>query len=492
MSNPTPLSDATLQRDAAALFSFVDSICLYCDEERDSPAYLDPSKRFFQYIRELGDATKAYLNVFPAKAPKDPRLYQDYRQKLETIRFAWFELHRLIKPAVDADTLNIPYTLVEALTSRLNRVRGFESTTFAIFHIDELNYLEVPVSEIKKTTERLERVIPDRPLFPTDLGMIGIPYSQASSLYLNCPISHEMGHFVFEKLDLKGKLLPEIGKSLERALGPQFSVVTDENLDWCKDRLAAWAEELFCDLFAIWLIGPCYALTYVELFGLTTILDPASSTGFSVTAGSTIFSRSHPADLFRLRQQVLLLRTLGWWDEVDSIKSHYVDVLRDAVGLQDTVFQFQTTEQGYAAQTLQAFLALAPLVATQVEDAMKDVQGKALESGVDGFKKFGGLIGQYLVRAVVPSTIFDGKDHWYPDTVALLNASVKFYLASLEDLIDGVKDQKKFLAGHRSRWIKRVELLTSKAIEDHALLVGEKGVTRLGSSFKRPDPNSPE
>jgi hypothetical protein len=243
MSQQMQLDVETLQRDAAALFSFVDSICIHCYQDSESPAYLKPSIEFFKYIRELGDATKAYLNAFPAKAPRDPPLYQGYRQKLEIIRSGWFWFHLFIKPAVDADTLNIPHTLIEALTRRLNLIRKFEETRFAIFHFDELNYLEIPVSGIKETVDRFSRVIPDPPPFPPSLGLIGIPYSQASSLYLNCLIAHEMGHFVFEELALKDGLLPEIGSQLKE--------VSEASLDWSKDRLVSWAEELFCDLFAV-------------------------------------------------------------------------------------------------------------------------------------------------------------------------------------------------------------------------------------------------
>jgi len=489
MPRRAQLGVETLRIDAAALFSFVDSICQFC-VDRDSPAYLEPSKDFFKYIRDLGDATKAYLNVFSEKAPRDPRLYQGYRQKLETIRSAWFEFHQFIKPAIDADTLSMPYSLVEALTGRLNEVKDLDKTRFVLFHLDEVNYLQIRVSEVKRTADRLSIIIPDAQPFPADLGMIGIPYSQSSPLFLNCLIAHEIGHFVFQKFDRKKRLLPDVQKCLNASLAAHAGA-TAEMLDWSRDRLLSWAEELFCDLFAILLVGPCYALAYVELFGLTTVLnpDPGVASGYSVTAESIIFSRSHPADLFRLKQHVALLQgNIGWWPKVSAIRSHYIDVLEAASSLPDDKFFFYTDEQpaAYCVDTLKGFFALAPTVQNTVSEI---TQG--LDPGVRDYERFGALIESHLEQAVVPSTVFDGKDHWYPDTVALLNASMKFSLESLEKLINSVQNQKAFLAGHRSRWLNRVESLTSKAIEDHYLLVTEKGKVPVGSSFKRPDLSSP-
>ncbi len=175
MPKQTALGAETLQRDAAALFSFVDSIYAHCHKGDESPVYPESSLRFFGFIRELSDATKAYLNTFAGNAPSTPRLYQAYRQKLETIRSSWLEFHFLIKSTVDADTLSFPYTLVQALTERLNAIPQFKDIRFAIFHFDELNYLEVPVSDIKTTTGRLRGIVPDSPEFPRDLGLIGFP-----------------------------------------------------------------------------------------------------------------------------------------------------------------------------------------------------------------------------------------------------------------------------------------------------------------------------
>ncbi len=487
MPNQAQLGVETLKRDAAALFSFVDSVCQFC-VDHDSPAYLSPSKEFFKYIRDLGDATKAYLNIFSEKAPKDSRLYQDYRQKLETIRSGWFEFHQFIKPAIDADTLSMPYPLVEALTRRLNQIKQLEKTKFILFHLDEVNYLQVRVSGLTRTADRLANIIPDARGFPPELGMIGIPYSQSSPLYLNCLIAHEIGHFVFQRLAQMKKLLPKVKVSLDSL--SVMAGTTAEQLDWSRDRLLSWAEELFCDLFAIRLVGPCYSFAYVELFGLTTILNPTAGVGYSLTPESIIFSRSHPADLFRLNQHVALLQgSAGWWKKVEVIESHYVDVLRAAAAIRDSTFLFPTKEQepSYASATLAGFFVLAPEVGKIIAEVTHD-----LDSGISEYERFGDLIEAYLQRAVVPSTVFDGQDHWYPDTVALLNASMKFSLESLKKLMDGVKDQKELLAGHRSKWISRVESLTSKAIEDHHLLVSEKGAKPVGSSFKRADLRPPE
>jgi len=246
-------------------------------------------------------------------------------------------------------------------------------------------------------------------------------------------------------------------------------------------------EEVFCDLFAVWLIGPCYSFSYIELFGLTTNLDPSTASGFTVTDGSVLFSRSHPADLFRLKHHVLLLQKLGWWEQVSSVRSHYVDVLRAAEHLNESEFQFSSTEYAHAGQTLRAFLPAAETAVDLVSDIMKNSRGNEFDCGLLGYKKHGQLVGQYLAEAVVPSTVYDGKDHLYPEVVTLMNASMKFYLESLEVLVNGIEDQNSSLAAHRSKWMNRLESLTGKALEDNHLLISEEGVQQVGGTFQRSD-----
>jgi hypothetical protein len=70
----------------------------------------------------------------------------------------------------------------------------------------------------------------------------------------------------------------------------------------------------------------------------------------------------------------------------------------------------------------------------------------------------------------VPSTlVLDGGRLVYPDPITIINASYRFYLESVPDLVDNIRGQDES-AGTRAKWVERLELWTLKAIEDHSLL----------------------
>jgi hypothetical protein len=477
-----------LRHDAAALYHFVDSICARCDERRASPAYLGPSRKFFRYIRELGQATKVYTNDFVNSVPKDPRLYKVYREKLHLLASSWTALHRYVKAALDADTPSIPSPLVDSFLRRFTSIPRFKDAAFTVFHLHELNYLQVRAGFVRALAKKLRSIIPGAPEFPSNLGMIGIPYSQSSAVYLNCLIPHEMGHFVFQELDKFGELAPEIEKSLHDVLGAgdaavgkkKFSLLKPEHQAWCINRVASWTEEIFCDLFAVTMVGPAYSMAYIELFGLTTVLDPATSSNYALTPEFCEFSASHPADLFRLKQHVALLGELGyekkrkrltWWDEVKGFQTHYVDVLKAAANIGDIEYissADQRTHQ-YYDETRKAFFGLASIVRASVINTVGGI-----DLGLHGFQLFRQSIEEYLSHGVVPSTVLVKGHLLFPAPIAVLNASWKFYLESLDILISRIEGQDPAKVSDRQRWIERLELWTIKAIEDHKLLTGQK------------------
>lgn len=458
-----------LRHDAASLYRFVDSVCSLCDQPRDYPAYLPASEEFFKYIRLLGESAKRYLDFFPQSVPTgDPVLYEARRSKLRLLRLSWFEIHQYVKATVDADSLNVPLPFIHGVLRRLRKIRGLEKTDFTLFHIDELNYLQVRAAFFRDRAQRLRDILKgfDPPEFPRNLGTIGIPYSQASALFLNCLIPHEMGHFVFQEQDRIKDLLGDMSGAVNKVLAASISAAKAADLVWLRTTLAAWSEEIFCDLLAIWLVGPCYCFAFIELFDVTAQFDTP------VSVGPYPFFPRHPADAFRMVQHVVVLKTLGWWNEVTKFTSHYARLLQAIETIPNSAFTFVSTEnQQLAPYAIQAFFELVPTV----HRVLKAVVG-SLESGVDAFRTHDTAIEEFLRNGVVPSSIPVGDRRICPEPIALLNAAYKFYLESITTLMSQIDGQDPALAKDRARWSHRLELWITKAIEDY-LLLNPEGVT---------------
>src|SRR5450755_780939 len=74
---------------------------------KNTPATKVHPKKFFKYIHSLGEATKNYLAQFvssldPNLASSDPQDFYSQTQVIRTLRHSWFDLHQLVKPALDA------------------------------------------------------------------------------------------------------------------------------------------------------------------------------------------------------------------------------------------------------------------------------------------------------------------------------------------------------------------------------------------------------
>jgi hypothetical protein len=299
-----------VRHDAASLQRFVDSIASSCQRDEEYPCYEEASKKFFKYIHLLGEATKNYLAQFvssldPNLASSDPQDFYSQTQVIRTLRHSWFELHQLVKPALDADTLHVPYPLVRALTSRFRLIAGFDHAEFAVLHSTELNYFQMRASYMRNFAAEIAAIVPAAPPFP-QLGIVAIPYSQSSSLFLNVALAHEMGHFAFQERDEASKLSPVVVGAIQAAAGRALLPL---ELAWCKDRVLRWCEEVYCDLFALSLIGPAFSFSFIELFAYSR-LAPNLSRGGSTTApiaSVATFVDSHPAAAYRLGEHVRFL-----------------------------------------------------------------------------------------------------------------------------------------------------------------------------------------
>jgi hypothetical protein len=431
--------------------------------ETGPQAYDSPS---IKYVDGLANATLKYLDRFADAAPSDPGSYHIYRQKLWDLRSSWAILHNFIEPAVDADTLRLPLSLIQWLTQRLNTIPGCNASRFVVFHTSEVNYLHLNTSWVRSLAGQLSALVPGGQPFPSDLGLIGIPYSQGSTLCLNCLIPHEMGHYVYQETNGFKKLLPHIGHSIGKVLAPKIASVTPPDLQWCLDRIQSWAQETFCDLFATWMIGPAYAYAYIEIFDLSRLLNPDGK----ALDLECEFNSSHPSHVFRLQRQIQPLIQLGWWPYVEHLNSHYSVVLQVISKVDPGKFTFSSPEKPHmAADTLASFELLSEHIHAFITSLLN-----TLDSGVAPFKEYQKDIRNYLSRAIVPSSIIHKGVLTYPDPIAIVNAAYGLQLEALEELINHIESQDPTSVLTRSQWIDRLELWTMKAIEDNGLLIRQK------------------
>lgn len=478
-----------VRHDAAALHRFIDSIASGCKVAEGYPSYAESSTAFFNYISSLAEKTKAYLKQFvdnldPKLAVDDPQDFYDRTQIIRNLRINWFELHELVKPALEADTLHVPYPLVNALISRLRMIKRFEGVRFTVLHTNYLNYFQIGARSMRELAAEIARIVPHAPSFPKKLGIIAHPYSQSSSIFLNFALAHEMGHFVFQEGGKASKIRPTIAKALKKSLKTLKASAPGLKLGrrdpvWCRDQVLKWCEEIYCDLFALWLIGPCFSFSFIELFALSRLASGTGRTGAAPPISSLAsFKDSHPATAFRIGEHVRFLKSkeLGWWDKIDvnakdgpkNRTNHYLTLMAEAEALPLSTFTFRSQfKPDLSDVVIDTFFMAVREVSRVVKDTFLGVPTEI--SSFDGQPSERTMIEKYLSFGVVPSRlVFPNGTIKSPNIVALLNAANFFYIERLDLLINQIDDGRPDCLECRAFWAERVEMWTSKALEDIA------------------------
>ncbi len=452
-----------LGHELAALLALVQSIVAPCELPPGAVAYTAASEQFRNHIIELGKRTGQYLSTFPPEAEHIGEDEEDYGSpagELAEIKSAWKQLHPYIRPAIQADTLHQPTSLVDALTSRFCEIAGFEQATFTIFHVEEFNYLHLYASEIAALTNKLAKLVGATEL--PEFGLIGIPSSQSSALFLNCLIAHEMGHYVAAKKRFLAHILGEAEESLKLTMKENYPEGKESfQLPF---KLAKWSEELFCDLFAVQLVGPCYAFAYIELYDQLQLLKFDGTLHRERLKTGLDFYQGYPSHPFRVQRQALMLRDSGWWPHVRKMKTRHAALLEQLIDVSDDDHKDANADK---RQLVEAFLAI-------VEEVVRFL-GKVTGSLDDHVHEFGALnptILEYLENGIVPSTlnvrIIDDKVETgvRPSFVALANSGVSFYLERIPALMGRIEGAKVDSTEDRVFWMRKVEGWVAKALED--------------------------
>lgn len=454
MNDPQTL----LRKDAADLHRFLQPIAKMCAvDRRDHPYYNDASYSFFNHIYGLIVDTLKYLEGPSQRPSNHPQIQHSLRQRLKLLRDSWGLLHRYIKPSLDADALHIPFPLLNVLNDKLKQVPGCSDFECAVFQLAAVNYVMLPYNEVNRMANRIAGIVKGQP-FPRNLTLVGIPYSQSSGLFLNCLIPHEMAHFVYQEV-----MGEEVRAKVDSVLNSHYADVQDaEAISQVRDLLSQWVEEIFCDLFAISLVGPAFTFAFAEMTSASLIIDECEGK----LTQSFEFGLSHPADVARFHLHMKYLQTLGWWDPIQDWKSNSVELLKQCNKVSEHTSASSTIPPDvHKLLDLKCFWEasewLLDFVRTKVPTSRGDI---------DGLGDYYGEVSKYLARAIVPSTIITESGPAFPTPVVLINSAFRFVLEDFDKLLENIENAVPDSVSDRSWYTERLEIWILKALEDYRLL----------------------
>jgi hypothetical protein len=446
---------AAFLHDAAVLYTFAHFIEEYCKEQARSQRYVDASGDFFSYSESVARHIKLKVQDDLDRAQKFPQAIapsriDTLRRNALTFKDYLRLLHTLIKPAADADTLSIPAPLVNLACDHLQQIDGMDDSRVAVLLTPELMYFQRPHSHVKQQAAIVGRLIPEAKKFPSRLGFIELPYSQGPGFFTNLAIYHEMGHFVYEELSTSVSPRVQL-RALEQAIDE--SVIAFVKLEKKPRALAekildSWTQEIFCDLLALYLVGPAFSFALVEIFALLGSLSWGKR---------TTFSQEHPAPACRFAEHLRFLRDAStWWRAIAHIQPRQKKLIEEFASIPRSQYGVY---DGVPKALMGPFLdSIVPRVGELVRAIAPNPKLAAKR-----FEKTRREIEDCLSVGVVPH-VSTGSP---PDPVSIINAAFCFYLTSLPDMVGRFEGPGASAnAEKRSKWTRKLEDWTMKAIED--------------------------
>lgn len=449
-------------RDAARLYRLVDQVASFVREHQSIRSYPPESRAFLEFVVVAAESTKTFLETrvggigaSSSGSLPDPRL----PARVAFISEIWGKLHNFVKPVADAHTLQIPLALVRLLNRQAQGLGLSDEPVVAIELVSPLNYLQRKHSPLRLLAAALRnRLGTDAEFeFPKGLGIVGLPYSQGPFLFFNCLLYHELGHYYFEQKNLSSELKRRVFQSFKETLAAEIKGGKDPEQLFKIAR--PWFEEVFCDLFAVRLLGPAYTFVFAELFDLIGDLRNRKA---------TLFSRSHPSASMRLEQQILLLKEPGdeqdkaqdWWTVLSSGDTPLLSDIEKVARELLPSSPYQRDCEGVPVKLVSAFKESLPAISALVREEMN---GRRVPVGC--YNRLHMEFSRCLEHAIVPSNI-EGEEipaeHW---CVALINTAYFMQLGGLEKLFRLSRRQESSVRDH-ALLRKRIEQWTLKAIED--------------------------
>jgi hypothetical protein len=403
------------------------------------------------FLNCCDNLAKQTLEFIEKSVPTDK---EGAEEILALVGYAWTLVHSFIKRVMDADILQLPYSLTTFIDQQIRGLSGYDNLRIAFESIPDVNYLQERHTRLRKfisfLSEFLAKNAPDN-----SFSFVGLPFSQNNRLVTNCLLWHEVGHLIAEESNIFGtNKITKIEPQIVLTTPPQLNESTTKTLKLlAAQTLVRWMEEIFSDLIAILLLGPAYTFSFMELLSIT------------VSEGKySYFSRTHPPDALRLREQRKLLEKEGWAEKLK--------ILPDWMEL-ERITDIPSAEYAPLKEEdkdLQVFLK--QLIPTLCQNAILEEISQSAEILLEGRKKpydlykaSSNIIQVCLEHGIVPSVEKEGE---IPHPVAVINGAIIFLLSQSEsdNLYNRVEALKRSSPKDRAFLEQRLEMWCLKAIED--------------------------
>ncbi len=445
-----------LVNESASVWSLVDSIEQHIRRQLASHIYPLATDNFFGYIMRLATGTKNLIAAGLENSMDSPTVK---RARLATLKGCWRLLHELVRPAGDAHTLAAPTALIELAADQLRRIPGLDQAQVVVSLSPRLMYHQTKHTGISNLATKIAQIIPGEP-FPRQLGFVALPFSQGAGFFTNLLLYHELGHFVFEELSSYnsdpriGKLDSKLVAAIEHATADRPALASTVRA-FALATLRNWTQEIFCDAFALNIVGPAFSFAFVDMLSLLDLLDDHQIVAFTP---------SHPAPACRYSAHLHVLRSAGWWSVLEDVQVPQKKLIERLAARDKEDYRLVLDgKMDKDAVLIPAFLKILP----DILDVTRDIIAPAAAAAED-FAAGRKHIEKCLLNGIVPSVSPDDQSI-PPNPVSVINTAFTFYLTSLDELMERL-GKKPLDVKERSYWTNRLESWTQKALEDIQLL----------------------
>jgi len=437
------LRNSDLQDEAALLYRFVGEVRSALERARADGKFPQWADAFLDHSLRAAEQTQEEVLADIRRAAEHPERSEAYRTKVAVLTKAWRALHDYVKPIVDATSLRVPYPLVNFLDQQIRRLPELSDVRIIVGVTPRLNYYQHRHTHVRGLVEDLKEAVSGCPDFG-QVGFVSLPFSQPQSLFMNCLLYHEAGHFIFEERQLVDDVLPSIAEEVSREIAtPNRGVRT-----WLQRCVVHWLEEVFADVTATKLLGPSYLVAYAVMTRLMRGSEWESSRAFT---------SEYPPDGLRIREQLKALVDDNW--SLECLEKTGTLEFREE---KDEDFTPPAGELSSLFRPLTRILFNQCGRVHELADHALEGRDKPQEVHHQCDKD----VTQSLAHGIIPSTLAGADSPCCPHPSAVINSAVFYWLDGMGGLFDIVEDLDRENVADRVYLQGRLEMWALKAVED--------------------------